>query len=651
MKPNAYIAALLACTTVAVACGSTTGSSPLLGLPDATTQVCVPAEELPCACPSGPEGIKICNATGESFSTCICGLPGGSGSGSGTSLGSGSGTGTSPGGSGSGSGTNTGSGSGSGSGSSSGMDAGSGSGSSTARDAGHDAAPPPDPTTCTAAAALKSYVGCEFWPTVTANLVWDGFDFAAVVANTQSVAATVTVTGPNAFSSTSTVPANGLTPIYLPWVESLKGPDVTAVDMTFANSITATASAYHLISSIPVTVYQFSALEYQGIGGPPGKDWSACPDLSGTGCFSYSNDASILFPVAAMTGNYRVTSEHSSSLLGGGTLTITGTTNATSVTVSLSSTASVTASLAGDIAATSANGTIEFELNAGDVVELVGTADDTVDLGGSLVTATNPVQVITGRQCANQPDPMAACDHLESSVLPAETLGQHYVVTVPTSPHQTVVGHMVRFFGNVDGTVLTYSPAQPPGCPSTLNAGQVVECTGTPNCATGTANDGTEDPLPVTCVTQSFEVTGTHEFAVSSFMLGGSAVDPTDTTADQEGDPSMSPIVPVEEYRAKYVFLAPSDYEESYVDIAAPPTATLTLDGNPLLTPPTVLNSNWSIIRVALGLGQNGAHVLTGTQGFAAQVIGYGSYTSYQYPAGFDLTHIAAPPHRPPPRP
>jgi hypothetical protein len=401
------------------------------------------------------------------------------------------------------------------------------------------------------------------------------------------------------------------------------------------------------VSSVPVTVYQFNALEYKGVGGPPGKDWSSCLALGLTGCFSYTNDASVLIPVAAMTGNYRVTSEHGSSDLGdGGFIAITAAAaGVTMVTVTLSSTASIVGSAASSILSTGPNGSVSFALRQGDVVELAGAGTDANDLSGSLVYATQPVQVLAGRQCAFQPDPMAACDHLESSVLPAETLGKDYVVTVPTSPHQTVIGHIVRFYGNVDGTTLTYSPAQPPGCPSTLNAGEVVECTGTPNCATG-ENENSMDPFPVTCVTETFEVTGTHEFAVSSFMLGGSAVDPGSGMG--EGDPSMSPMVAVEQFRSRYIFLAPSDYDESYADIVLPTGATIMLDGAPLTATPGATNSTWSVARVLLGPGQDGAHLMTGSKPFGVQVIGYGSYTSYQYPAGLDLALIAPPPPPPP---
>jgi len=37
-----------------------------------------------------------------------------------------------------------------------------------------------DPATCAEAAMLKSYIGCDYWPTVNANAVWSVFDFAVM---------------------------------------------------------------------------------------------------------------------------------------------------------------------------------------------------------------------------------------------------------------------------------------------------------------------------------------------------------------------------------------------------------------------------------------------------------------------------------------
>ena len=100
-------------------------------------------------------------------------------------------------------------------------------------------------------------------------------------------------------------------------------------------------------------------------------------------------------------------------------------------------------------------------------------------------------------------------------------------------------------------------------------------------------------------------------------------------------------------YAGFYVFLAPSDYDVSFVDIVMPLTAQVTLDGAPLAVAPTALSSGYGVARVPLSLGNNGAHLLEASEPVGIQVVGYGRYTSYQYPGGLNLRAIAPPP--PPP--
>src|SRR4051794_20831534 len=54
-------------------------------------------------------------------------------------------------------------------------------------------AAPPDPKTCDEAKTMQSYIGCDYWPTVTSNVVDDIFDFAVAVANVGDQPASVTV--------------------------------------------------------------------------------------------------------------------------------------------------------------------------------------------------------------------------------------------------------------------------------------------------------------------------------------------------------------------------------------------------------------------------------------------------------------------------
>ena len=489
-----------------------------------------------------------------------------------------------------------------------------------------------DPVNCDEAAQFKTYVGCDYWPTVTANPVQEVFDFAVAVANVGSVAANVTVTGPGGVSEKITVAGGELGKVYLPWVRNLKGPPVDNLSgsiSAMSASVLENGGAYHLVSDKPVVVYQFSALEFKAVGGKPGKSWASCSKLDPTAadCYSYTNDASLLLPSTAMTGNYRVMGTTGWSASGQPltppTLTITGTAADTTVTVKLTAAGQVTAG--GAISSTPGGGTLTFKLGAGDVAEVVGGIGNAYDFSGSLIKADKPVQVITGSQCMNIPDGVVACDHLEETNFPAETLGKHYVVTRPTGPKQNEVGHVARFFGNVDGTALTYAPSKPSGCPDFLNAGQVADCG---------------------LVSSDFEVTGDHEFGVGTFMVGGQLADPAGgNSSTSQGDPSMSFAVAVEQYRTRYVFLAPSDYNTSFVDVVAAGGTSLTLDGADVSANLKPLSgTSYNIARILLGAGKDGAHVLEGSSPIGIQVLGYGDYTSYQYPGGLNLSAISSVP-------
>lgn len=486
-----------------------------------------------------------------------------------------------------------------------------------------------DPITCDEAKLTRSYVGCDYWPTINANNVFQIFDYAVVVANTGTSAADVTVTGGAGGTQTVTVQPGTLEKVYLPWVKDLKGSDATSLGgaVAMTASVVSKGGAYHLVASAPVVVYQFSPLEYKGEGGPSGKSWASCPNISG-GCFSYSNDASLLLPSTAWTQSYRVTGVKGWSSGGplgdvmGAYATITAGADGTHVSIALGAKGNVLAG--GGIPQTNGGGTLSITLDAGDVAEVVGPIGQNNDLSGSLVTSDKPVQVMTGIPCIDLPQDQSACDHVEESVVPAEALGKRYVVTTPTAPKGGTGKHFVRFYGNRDGTVLTYTPSMPTGCPPTLNAGSVFECSG--------------------MVGQDFVVEGTQEFGVSSFMVGSSVYDPSGD--DPRGDPSQTSFAAIEQFRTSYLFLAPSDYDVSYAVIVGPSDAAPVLDGSNVGSPVTI-SPEMSVWRVTLGAGKNGAHTLTSTKAVGLQVMGYGSYTSYQYPGGLNLTLISPPPASP----
>lgn len=482
-----------------------------------------------------------------------------------------------------------------------------------------------DPKTCAEAQQAKTYIGCDFWPTVVANNVWSIFDYAVVVANAGTSVADVTIDG-GGQQWKGQVQPNSLEKFYLPWVSALKGPDADAFGgaKPLSTSVRAPGGAYHLTTTVPVTVYQFNALEYKGAGGPPGKSWAGCPGLtSGIGCFSFSNDASLLLPTTALTTNYRVTGQPGWPIASiGPYFAVTGTVDGTTVTVLNGLGTTIMAGA--DIQQTGPGSVLTFNINKGEVVELVGSPSS--DMSGTLVQSQGgkPIQVIAGIPCIQSPIGTQACDHTEESVFPAETWGKRYFVVPPTGPLGNAPGHVVRIYGNVDDTTLQYPSGQPAKAPATIGAGQVVD---------------------LGIVSQPFEIVSpNHEFAVGMFQLGAGMVDPMTPAPNQKGDPAQSLATAVEQFRTKYVFLAPDDYDVSYVDIVMPDGAQVVLDGSPLSATPQSLGSGYSIARQKLSAGVSGAHLLTSDKPVGIQVVGYGSYTSYQYPGGLNLTLIAPPP-------
>src|SRR5690606_27660034 len=144
-------------------------------------------------------------------------------------------------------------------------------------------------------------------------------------------------------------------------------------------------------------------------GGPPGKSRRECPGNqvcrnagAAIGCFSFTNDASLLLPTPALTGPYRITPMRGSRNMGG-SFTITATADDPRVAVQ--------AGKAGRIVdggpstpATGPGEVLELTMTKGDAVELVsGIGIGAMDLSGSLVQATKPIQVIGGVPCVAVP--------------------------------------------------------------------------------------------------------------------------------------------------------------------------------------------------------------------------------------------------------
>lgn len=478
------------------------------------------------------------------------------------------------------------------------------------------------PATCEAAVATKSYIGCDFWPTVTANLVAHEFDFAVVVANTGEKPSEVTVSYRDDELARVTVAPASLAKIYLPWVDQLKGSTggcgYLEDRVVIPSSVLLRRGAYHLTSALPVIVYQFNPLEFAPIGGPPGKSWKTCEEPMSN---SYSNDASLLLPTQAMGTSYRgMMLVDANPAFPKSTLTVTAPHDGTRVTIYPPLEASVAPGLG---VPTEPDGEPRsFDLDAGDVLEMFPRS---VSLSGAVIESDHPVQVISGNACANIPDGVSACDHLEETLPPAASFGRRYLLAAPTGPNSKPIRYAIQLNGNQDDTQLYYLGNKPKGAPTTLQAGESVMLMN---------------------VSDRFEVFGVHEFGVLLFLQGGES----ELSLAGDTDPSQSIAIPTEQFRRRYVFLAPDDYLVSYADVIAPAGTAVKIDGRVAEANRETFDcSGFEVLRLWLDSTQGGIHVVEGSQPIGVQVVGHARYTSYQYPGGLNVSEIAPEPTRPHP--
>ncbi|MFH2009334.1 MAG: hypothetical protein ABI333_22275 [bacterium] len=429
-----------------------------------------------------------------------------------------------------------------------------------------------------------SYIGCDYYPTVTNNalLTSTAFHFSVAVSNSTQAVANVTVTQGANTITTVAVAANDVAVINLPWVNALKNSTTTVL---------VTDGAYRLRSDNPVTVYQYNPLEYTVGGG-----------------FSYTNDAALLLPVNTWTGNYMVASRNVWSGYPG-LYAVTASEDNTVVTLTPSATGGIVRAGAG----VAANGTGSVTLNQGDVLQVLanagGGAPDVSDPTGTLITADKPVQVIGGHECVDIPYNVTWCDHIEESMPPLETLGDEYLVVSPLISAGTTKAMLVRVIATQPNTLISYEPPQAGAPTSIANAGSYFE---------------------IGPVDAAFQITASEDVIVVQYMMGQASGGGT-------GDPAMAIAVPTRQYRNGYLFHAPTNYEANYVNITAPTGATVNLDGAAVGGFTAIGTTGYSAARVQLSNTGSGNHNVDSTDQVGISVYGYGQYTSYWYPGGLNL--------------
>jgi hypothetical protein len=134
--------------------------------------------------------------------------------------------------------------------------------------------------------------------------------------------------------------------------------------------------------------------------------------------------------------------------------------------------------------------------------------------------------------------------------------------------------------------------------------------------------------------------------ATKPVMIGQILVSNQYVDGPYVGDPSLTLLPPVEQFRTEYLILSPPSWTQTWVVIASQAGTAPSLDGAPTLgcaveQAGTVENLAYESRRCPLTVG---VHHLSGTTPFGIIAYGYGSAGSYALAGGADVKHVYDPP-------
>ena len=393
----------------------------------------------------------------------------------------------------------------------------------------------------------------------------------AVYITTDNLPATGTVSVPlKGWSQSYSVPPNSTTEIDIP------------VDTVMCNnSDTIENKAVHVISDVPVSVYQ---LNYA----------------------IYSSDAAIIIPTLSLGTSYRAMSYDAN----GGSfetseLLIVAAYDRTAIKITPTC---ATMGPGGNVGHPE-NKPYTITLNQGEVYQL--QAYKLLDLTGSLIeldtTASDNCKkfaVFSGNICANVPSPLDSfsCNHLCEEMMPIKTWVTQYI----TVPFKTRKNDRFRIIASHDGTIVNLDGS----LLGTLNAGNYFEY------IAGTAT------------------TVNANFPVSIAQYSESQV----TDGNSDSDPFMIMLQPPASSSGKIVFNAfsTSVIHQYYLNIVTKTanTGLLSLDG--IILPDSSFTEvpfipDYSFASLDLTQGN---HILASDSGYTANVYGFGIGSSWGYIAG-----------------
>lgn len=255
-------------------------------------------------------------------------------------------------------------------------------------------------------------------------------------------------------------------------------------------------------------------------------------------------------------------------------------------------------------------------LNKGEVFEWFVTdknADD--DLTGAVITASEPVAVISGVICANVPADNGLCDHIVEQIPPLATWGRTYV-TVPLVRRKA--GDIFRIITGKDNNLIKISDE----AFELEKEGDFVEL-----------DIPSNESHIITC----------SESCLVTLYCKGKNIDGV------LADPFMMLLPPTEQFSNSYIFATPDDerVKKEFDNFLTIVVKTHDKDGV-ILDRESLDDEDWQIVpgseysylRKEISSGIHFADHESPIVGFGLYVYGYANYDSYGYPGGLRLVPL-----------
>lgn len=396
------------------------------------------------------------------------------------------------------------------------------------------------------------------------------------------------------FLSHNTDAANGGNPLTCPVTPAIVNQNTVAFG-------TAGFEAWEMISDTPVTVYDI--LPYGGAS-------------------SYLPSASLLQPRTAWGENYVIANPHQTD----GQAWVLAVAREDGTTVSINVSQPVTA---GSIQTPVVNTPTNYVINAGETLQWMNNSQ----LGGTIVQANKPVGIYSGNtylRVASAENGGGGQDSAHQQLPHVQAHANEYVGPgIPTRKgNQQPESVVYQVVGMVDQTVLSYDPGPPPGAPTALNLGQVVEF---------------ETTIRFTIRSQDED----HPFSFTQYMGGaitsnlGGCLGSCSGLGDEEWINMVAPA----QYMRRYVFFVDPTYGVSSLALVrtqgANGFADVVLDCYGVVdgwqtvgTEGIYQVAHLDLYRGGVGQCAQSQQQASSTAPFGIIVWGIDYYASYGYPAG-----------------